>query len=82
MSSLYFIYYIHIKIFKLAIYRDEDREREEKEKEERRLQRQEIEYKMAIAKEAERAAMPKKPVQKKEDYEVEYIKVGRIKINN
>ena len=35
---------------------------------------------MAIAKEAERAAMPKKPVQKKEDYEVEYIKVGRIKI--
>lgn len=54
--------------------RDEDREREEKEKEERRLQRLEIEHKKALAREAERAAMPKKPVKKKEEYEVEYIK--------
>lgn len=54
--------------------RDEDREKEEKEKEERRLQRLEIEHKKALAREAERAAMPKKPVKKQEEYEVEYIK--------
>jgi len=54
--------------------RDEDREREETEKEERRLQRLEIEHKKALAREAERAAMPKKPVKKQEEYEVEYIK--------
>jgi len=54
--------------------RDEEREREEKEKEERHQKRKEEE----IRKEMEKANRPKQKVERRTDYEVEFIKAMKV----